>query len=133
MLQSIINELHIYEKKVLKAIKDAEGITTPDEVARSQNLNIKQVMSAAGALSSKDIIKVQKDVHKFISLSHDGKIYAKEGLPERRILSSLKEDKHISMADVTQKSGVNPNDVNIAIIQDSVKEAEKQLKNTFSD
>lgn len=115
MLQSIINELHIYEKKVLKAIKDAEGITTPDEVARSQNLNIKQVMSAAGALSSKDIIKVQKDVHKFISLSHDGKIYAKEGLPERRILSSLKEDKHISMADVTQKSGVNPNDVNIAI------------------
>ena len=70
MLQSIINELHIYEKKVLKAIKDADGIITPDEVLRSQDLDIKQVMSAAGALSSKDIIKVEKDVQKFISLSN---------------------------------------------------------------
>ena len=115
MLQSIINELHIYEKKVLKAIKDADGITTPDEVLNSQNLDIKQIMSAAGALSSKDIIKVEKDTKKFISLSKDGKRYAEEGLPERRILNSLKEDKHISMKDVTKKSGVNQNDVKIAI------------------
>jgi phenylalanyl-tRNA synthetase alpha chain len=115
MLQSIINELHIYEKKVLKAIKDADGITTPEEVSHSQDLDIKQVMSAAGALSSKDIIKVEKDVQKFISLSNDGKSYAKEGLPERRILNSLKEDKHLSLKDITQKSGVNQNDVKIAI------------------
>ncbi len=115
MLQSIINELHIYEKKVLKAIKDADGIITPDEVSRSQDLDIKQVMSAAGALSSKDIIKVEKDVQKFISLSNDGKSYAEEGLPERRILNSLKEDKQISLKDITQKSGVNQNDVKIAI------------------
>ena len=88
MLQSIINELHIYEKKVLKAIGDADGLTTPDEVLYSQDIDIKQVMSAAGALSSKDIIKVQKDVQKIISLSSDGKSYAEEGLPERRILNS---------------------------------------------
>jgi len=115
MLQSIINELHIYEKKVLKAIKDADGIITPDEVSHSQYLDIKQVMSAAGALSSKDIIKVEKDVQKFISLSTNGKSYAKEGLPERRILNSLKKDKQISLKDITQKSGVNQNDVKIAI------------------
>ncbi len=99
----------------LMEIKDADGITTPDEVLNSQNLDIKQIMSAAGALSSKDIIKVEKDTKKFISLSKDGKRYAEEGLPERRILNSLKEDKHISMKDVTKKSAVNQNDVKIAI------------------
>ncbi len=115
MLHSIINELHIYEKKVLKAIEDAGGITTPDKTSKSQNLDIKQVMSAAGALASKDIIKVQKDVHKFISLSLDGENYAKEGLPERRILNSLKDYKCLSMTDITQKSGINPEDVKIGI------------------
>ena len=115
MLQSIINELHIYEKKVLKAIDDSGGITTPDKTSKSQNLDIKQVMSAAGALASKDIIKVKKNVHKFISLSLDGENYAKEGLPERRILNSLKDDKCTSMADITQKSGINPEDVKIGI------------------
>lgn len=52
--------MHLYEKKVLKAIGEAGGETLPEDVAQSQDLNIKQVMSAAGALESKGIINVEK-------------------------------------------------------------------------
>lgn len=115
MLQNIIDELHIYEKKVLKAVGECGGITSPDIVSKSTNLNIKQVMSAAGALASKDIIKVKKDTDKFISLSAEGKTYAVKGLPERRILNTLKDDYSISLTDITEKSGIDAKDVKIAI------------------
>ena len=115
MLQKIIDEMHLYEKKVLKALDISGGEATPEEVSRSQDLDLKQVMSAAGALASKDIIKVQKKVEEALKLSADGIENAQDGLPERRILNALEEPKKISMKDLSVKSGINPSDVKIAI------------------
>ena len=63
-----INELHIYEKKLLKELEANEN-TTPEEIADKTAMDIKSVMSAAGSLASKDIIEVEKDVEEEISLS----------------------------------------------------------------
>ena len=51
----MINELHLYEKKLLNGMKSKDSIS-PEEIAENEDMDIKAVMSAAGRLSSKDII-----------------------------------------------------------------------------
>ena len=87
-INKIINELHIYEKKLLKELEINEN-ATPDEIAENTGLNIKSVMSAAGSLASKGIIIVNKETKEKFSLTDNGKKYAEIGLPERRILKVL--------------------------------------------
>ena len=52
-LQKIIDELHIYEKKVLKGLELEGYEATPEEIVKSQDMDIKSVMSAAGILESR--------------------------------------------------------------------------------
>ena len=58
-IEKTINELHIYEKKLLKEL-EASPDATPEDIAERSGMDIKSVMSAAGSLSSKDIIEVDK-------------------------------------------------------------------------
>ena len=109
-----INELHIYEKKLLKELEKNPD-ATPEEIAQNADMDIKAVMSAAGSLASKDIIEVEKDVEEVVSLSEAGEKYAKEGLPERRILKVLSQKKELSMKDLASESGVDKKEANIAI------------------
>jgi len=92
MLQKIINEMHLYEKNVLKALEVSGGKATPDEVADSQDLNIKQVMSAAGALESKGIIIIQKEAEEIIKLTEIGNNYVKKYFPDRWITQKVYEN-----------------------------------------
>ncbi len=115
MLQNIIDELTLYEKMVLKALESLNYETSPETIVESQNLNIKSVMSAAGALESKGLIEVQKDVDEVISLSDTGKEYAEEGLPERRLLKALNDEDQIPMKDLSDKASLDSSEVKIAI------------------
>jgi phenylalanyl-tRNA synthetase alpha chain len=114
-LLKIIDELHIYEKKVLKGLESAGYEATPEEIVESQNMDIKSVMSAAGILESRGLIKVQKDVKDILSLTDDGQVYAKQGLPERNILKVLGEKNSIPMTNIGKETGLEPNEVKIAI------------------
>lgn len=60
-IRKTINELHIYEKKLLKEL-EANPDATPEDIAENADMDIKSVMSAAGSLASKDIIEVDKEV-----------------------------------------------------------------------
>ena len=113
-IKKTINELHIYEKKLLKELEANEN-TTPEEIADKTAMDIKSVMSAAGSLASKDIIEVEKDVEEEISLSEAGLEFAKNKLPERRILDVLAEKKEIHMKDLADVSGIDKKESNIAI------------------
>ena len=113
-IKKTINELHIYEKKLLKELEANEN-TTPEEIADKTAMDIKSVMSAAGSLASKDIIEVEKDVEEEISLSEAGLVFAKNKLPERRILDVLAEKKEIHMKDLADVSGLDKKESNIAI------------------
>ncbi|HII84693.1 MAG TPA: phenylalanine--tRNA ligase subunit alpha, partial [Methanobacterium subterraneum] len=115
MLDKIINEMHLYEKKVLKALGEAGGPAIPEDMAKTTELDIKQVMSAAGALESKGIIEIERDVEEVLSLGPSGSAYAQEGLPERKILEALHKDHTIHMKDLAHKSGIEPSEVKIAI------------------
>ncbi|MDD3984989.1 MAG: phenylalanine--tRNA ligase subunit alpha [Methanobacterium sp.] len=114
-LLKIIDELHIHEKKVLKGLEAAGYEATPEEIVKSQKMDIKSVMSAAGILESRGFIKVKKDVKDILSLTNNGQLYAKQGLPERNILKVLGEKNSIPMAEIGKETGLEPNEVKIAI------------------
>ena len=113
-ISKIINELHIYEKKLLLSLEENENYT-PEEIAKNNSIDIKSVMSAAGSLASKDIIKVNKDVQETIALTNDGRKYAEIGLPERRVLSVLINDKEIAMKDLLTKTKIENFEIKIVI------------------
>ena len=109
-----INELHIYEKKLLKEL-EANPEATPEEIAENSGMDIKSVMSAAGSLASKDIIEVDKEVQETYSLTEDGLEYAEHGLPERRILDVLSKKRQIPMKDLSSETGIDKKEANIAL------------------
>ena len=113
-INKIINELHIYEKKVLKELGKDEN-ASPEEISQRAGLDIKSVMSAAGSLSSKGIIIVEKDVNEEYSLTKDGMKYAEKGLPERRLLKKLQEQNEMTMKELAQLEELDKNESNIAV------------------
>ena len=113
-IKKTISELHIYEKKLLKELGENPGIT-PQKIALNTGMDIKSVMSAAGSLASKDIIEMLKDVEKIYSLTKDGEKYAKQGLPERKILNALAVKKQIAMKDLADEAGIDKKETGIAL------------------
>jgi phenylalanyl-tRNA synthetase alpha chain len=113
-IKKTISELHIYEKKLLKELGENPGIT-PQKIALNTGMDIKSVMSAAGSLASKDIIEMRKDVEKIYSLTKDGEKYAKQGLPERKILNALAVKKQIAMKDLADEAGIDKKETGIAL------------------
>lgn len=114
-IERTIDELHIYEKKILNSLESSSKSTSPEEIVSSQNLDIKSVMSAAGSLASKDIIKVTKNIEEILSLSEDGEKYANEGLPERKILTLLQSKGNIHMKNLGNESELDATDVKIGV------------------
>ncbi|WP_255772491.1 phenylalanine--tRNA ligase subunit alpha [Methanothermobacter sp. K4] len=111
----VIDQLHIYEKKVLKAFEDSDKPLKPGEIAESQNMDIKSVMSAAGALESRGFVRVIKEVEEVASLTDDGKAYATQGLPERRVIDVISGEGELEMSELSRRAGLDKAESGIAI------------------
>lgn len=55
-IKKTISELHIYEKKLLKEL-ETNPDATPEEIAKNTQMDIKSVMSAAGPLLLRILLK----------------------------------------------------------------------------
>ena len=73
--------------KVLKAI--SEGLSDPQTIAERLEMKVEAVRASADALGEQDLVKVIKSVEEIFTLTEEGTNYAKEGLPERKLLQSL--------------------------------------------
>ena len=80
--------------KVLKAI--SEGCSDPQSIAKKLDMKIEAVRASADILDQEGHVQVTKSVEETISLTEEGKNYAQEGLPERRLLLSLGSGKPMS-------------------------------------
>jgi len=114
-LDRIIDQLHIYEKKVLKALEGSDKPLKPEEIAESQKIDIKSVMSAAGALESRGFVKVIKDEEEVVSLTEDGESCAREGLPERRLMEALEGEEGLEMSELSSRAGLDKKGAGIGI------------------
>ena len=119
MLKKIKNELHLYEKKLLKQLSTDTNVT-PETVAENENMPVKAVTSAAGMLASKDIIGVEKISTDMISLSEEGQEYVANGLPEHRILKALQDfssegKDEVYMDEIIEREGISKAQMNFSI------------------
>ncbi|MBN1323404.1 MAG: phenylalanine--tRNA ligase subunit alpha [Methanotrichaceae archaeon] len=93
------------EAKVLRAI--SIGHLDPKEIADLTGMKIEAVRSTADSLSENGFIHVEKTVEEAFSLTPEGELYAREGLPERRILEVIGEGMPISdLKDPSLKIGL---------------------------
>jgi phenylalanyl-tRNA synthetase alpha chain len=87
------------DSKVIKAI--IKGATIPQEIAEETCAKVEAVRASADALAEKGLVKVSKSIEETAALTEEGRRYADEGLPERRLLgmegTSLSELKDPSL------------------------------------
>jgi phenylalanyl-tRNA synthetase alpha chain len=89
-IKKTIKELSINEKKVLLALSGLNGESSPDEIFKKGNFNQEvEVMNAASWLQSKKLVKVEEQVKIVYVLTKEGKIFLKNGLPEKRALKKI--------------------------------------------
>jgi len=79
------------ESKTLIALRDAGGYSTIDQIVNVSGLVHSAVMRAALFLAPQNLLAVHERKSTKIVLNEEGKRYADEGLPERRIVKALQK------------------------------------------
>jgi phenylalanyl-tRNA synthetase alpha chain len=87
----IMVELREAERKTLLAIQRLDGNASVKQVINETGLSDAAIMRAALVLQEKKLIQMQEERQTAIELNAEGKIHAKKGLPERRMLNALKQ------------------------------------------
>jgi phenylalanyl-tRNA synthetase alpha chain len=77
------------ERKLLNTLRNMGGRATLEKLAESSGLSSAAIMRASLSLKEKNLIRMyEKKVTRF-SLNEEGKRYAEEGLPERRLAEAV--------------------------------------------
>jgi phenylalanyl-tRNA synthetase alpha chain len=84
-------ELREFEGGTLLALGEAGGCSKVADVVEATSLAHAAVMRAALLLESRDLIRILEKKNSKVSLSEEGKRYADEGLPERRLAKALRK------------------------------------------
>jgi phenylalanyl-tRNA synthetase alpha chain len=82
------------EARVLKAI--SQGRSHPQDIALDLGMKVEAVRAGAESLRELGYIQVLKSVDELFSLSEEGRRYARDGLPERRLLWEVGAGKPVS-------------------------------------
>jgi phenylalanyl-tRNA synthetase alpha chain len=84
-----VAELRENEQKTLLALEKLKGRATVDKIVQISGLADAAVMRAALSLSEKKLLVTYEKKQSLTSLSEEGRIHAREGLPERRLQNAL--------------------------------------------
>ncbi len=83
-------DLTVNEKRLLSAI-GVKITCTPDEIARELGTREDAVIQWAHLLEDKALVEIERESLTRYALTDEGVRYAKEGLPERQLLSSFED------------------------------------------
>jgi len=119
--------LHENERKVLMALKDRDLAST-DTLSIETELSKDAVEKASSWAETKGVVAFREEVSRSFKLTDEGKVYAEEGLPEKRLLglvaagvselSKLKEillEINIALAWSRRNKWININKGNISL------------------
>lgn len=82
------------DAKVLRAI--SEGHLDPQTIAQKLDMKVEAVRASADSLGEQGLVNIVKSVDEIFSLTDEGQQYAKEGLPERKLLEAIGSGKPMS-------------------------------------
>jgi phenylalanyl-tRNA synthetase alpha chain len=86
-----IIKLRANEFKILKALDKLGGKCKSEELKKEAQLEEASMMRATLSLLSKNLISVKEEEIETVKLNEEGKLYAKLGLPERRLVKAILE------------------------------------------
>jgi phenylalanyl-tRNA synthetase alpha chain len=84
-----VPELRENEQKTLLALEKLKGKTPVEQIVKVSGLAHAAVMRGALSLTENNLILIHEQKMTLVSLTEEGSYYAKNGLPERRLLNSL--------------------------------------------
>ncbi len=88
--KELINRLHNNEKRILKALEGKKSLTFK-ELQQETNLNKDTLEKASLWAKVKGVLKIDEEITEFLELTKEGEEYAKNELPERKLLNEVKK------------------------------------------
>lgn len=79
-------ELRTQELQLLSALQTIGGNATVDQIIEKSGLQDSTVMRIGLTLQEKNLISIRAKVQNVVKLTAEGELYAKNGLPERRLI-----------------------------------------------
>jgi len=109
-------KLRDQERKVLLAINKLGGVASAEQIMEEIGSSDAAVMRAALALKEKKLLEIQEEKRTIIKLNNEGKLHAKKGLPERRLINALEMlGGKASLEKVVKKADLEKQFVSIAL------------------
>lgn len=111
-----MSELRENEQKTLLALKQANGRQSAEKIVESTGLAYAAVMRAALSLSEKNLVRTHEKKRTRFFLNEEGRLHAREGLPERRLVKALTSlGGEASIDDVVDSSSLDKSLTTIAL------------------
>ncbi|HEY6756037.1 MAG TPA: phenylalanine--tRNA ligase subunit alpha [Nitrososphaera sp.] len=104
---------HPIEQSILRSLSDNDYVRV-DSLVASTGLSIDQIRRGVEWLKFKNLISIKESSTQRVILASGGLIAAKNGLPERRLVNSLKEGKE-TIAEVLASDAIKNEEINAAI------------------
>ncbi|MHC1590817.1 MAG: phenylalanine--tRNA ligase subunit alpha [Candidatus Helarchaeales archaeon] len=91
------------ELKILDALRELGGTASIESIAQKTGLDKGQVISSKSWLITKKLIKVTEKRRSEYELTDEGRIFARNRLPERQLLELLKDSEGIPLIELKDK------------------------------
>ncbi|MEM3570762.1 MAG: phenylalanine--tRNA ligase subunit alpha [Candidatus Bathyarchaeia archaeon] len=135
MAKEEVIKLRTNEFKILKALEKLGGKCKPEELKKETQLEEASIMRAMLSLSSKNLVFINEEELEVIKLNEEGKLYAKIGLPERRLVKTVLEiGGKVSLKEAALKSNLEESFLPVAlgwIKRKNLAEIKKQENDIF--
>jgi len=82
-------ELREHERRALSSLGRLDGRASAEQLTKEGALSDAAVMRAAVALQEKGLVEIQEHKERMLKLNAEGKLHARRGLPERRLITAL--------------------------------------------
>lgn len=110
-LEKLILKLHPFERAVLPVLLGEKDF---QQVVKKSKLQEIEVMRALQWLENKGLLTISSTTKKVVSLDKNGRLYLREGLPEKSFLNAL-SDEFKGLNVITKKSKLSREEVNACI------------------
>ena len=104
---------HPIELSILNSLSNNDHVGA-HSLATSTGLSIDQIRRGIEWLKFKNLISIEESSTRRVFLASEGMEAAKKGLPERRLVNSLKEGK-VTISEVLASAAINNEEINAAI------------------
>ncbi|MFH1425376.1 MAG: phenylalanine--tRNA ligase subunit alpha [archaeon] len=109
-IQKIINSLSPLERKIVPHLN-----LSLEEIRQNINLDNTSILRALKFLENKNLIKTQTKKEKIVCLRTNGIYYKKNHLPERRLLTIIENNNHLSFEEAKKLSKLSDNEFKVSL------------------